>query len=633
MPTPNSAPLFKTAWFPALAARIFAVRPREKIWQWAERNVFLTSTMAPEPMFYDSKRTPWTRRIQELIQHPYHNGRRIKRIVVKKSSQTGFTEAILNAMRWSAKYAPRNIIYAIDSQEEAANISERFRSTIDALGEEILNDDKKDITTRKMTLRHMIIWFFGSGAAGKFANKQAPLVITDEIEEYKKLTGETSTVGNAASRMKKSREGLLIELSKPKLKGGPIDKDHALGNQEIFLVPCPHCGTYQEIAFEQLEFKHCKNLMGEWDKDRVLNETFMKCAATFCAPFETIRDLDSEQLKSLKREPILESHRRWMLDDIEPGVSRARWFPTGVGSKDYDPEIISQEMPDLYDTDNPRVWGEIAKDIIAAGGSHKGRQEVYNHRLARAYIPTTTKPEAIDVIRLKAPYKRRTIPWTPIALLLASDVGKQYAKWGVGAVNAADDIALIDYGSELHPSGLVKLLRDARYLCPGDGKYYPIWQGVVDAKHRKEDCYAACLEIPGRLWPCMGGGGPHAKQTLAWGSLPTYPEWFKLLTFNDREFKTELYIQRVKRTVPPDLDEEQAKEFLSKMPRLLLPEDVDSEVITELTNEHYEEDPETAEWEWIRKGPNHFGDIIKEMCVFWRYAKRQFALRPSTEIE
>lgn len=619
--------LFRTDWFPALVARIYAPRPRESIWQWAQRKVFLDSKMAPEPMFYDSAKTPWTRRIQELVQHPFHNGRRIRRIVVKKSSQTGYTEAILNCIRWLAQHAPRNVIYAIDSQEEAANISDRLRVTLEFLGEEVLTDDKKDVTTRKMTLRHMIIWFFGAAASGKFANKQAPIVVCDEIEEYKKLKGETSAVGNAASRMKKSAEGLLIELSKPKLKGGPIDKDHSLGNQEIFLVPCPHCGTYQEITFERLQFKHCKNLLGEWDKERVQNETYLECA-------RNRKDIDSYDPDLKNCPPILESHRPWMVGDITPGVSRGRWFETAVGGKDYDPEIVSQEMSDLYDLDNLRVWGEIAKDIIAAAGNHQLRQEKYNHRLGRAYIPVTTKPEVIEVLRCKGVYSRRTIPFTPLALILASDVGKDYAKWGVGAFNEADDLALIDWGIELHPSGLAGILQTARYVLYSDrnnpdSKKIPIWQGVVDAGHRMEDVYGACMDptIAGRLWPCKGSGGPAMKQTIAWSSLPTF-DWLQLLGFNDRQFKNELYLQRIKRSVPPELDEKQAKEFLAQMPRLILPEALTPDIPLELTNEYYEEDPETGEWNWQRKGPNEMGDILKMMCVFWRYSKRQFALRP-----
>src|SRR5438045_2486786 len=105
----------------AIWATMFADRPAEKIWQWADENVFFDSTMAERPGPYRSARTPWTRRIQELIQNPVENGRRIRKIVVMKSSQSGFTEAILNCIRWFAKFSPRNIIYAINSQEESGN--------------------------------------------------------------------------------------------------------------------------------------------------------------------------------------------------------------------------------------------------------------------------------------------------------------------------------------------------------------------------------------------------------------------------------------------------------------------------------------------------------------------------------
>ena len=80
--------LFKTTWFPELLARALPERPTETIWQWADRdNVYLDSTMADEAQFYRSTNTPWTLRIQELIQHPFNNGYRIRKVAAKKSSR------------------------------------------------------------------------------------------------------------------------------------------------------------------------------------------------------------------------------------------------------------------------------------------------------------------------------------------------------------------------------------------------------------------------------------------------------------------------------------------------------------------------------------------------------------------
>ena len=277
---------FNTNWIPAILAKVFAERPVETIWEFAERNVFFDATMAPEPGPYDSNKTPWTRRIQELIQNPKQGDQRVRKIVVMKSSQTGFTEAILNCIRWFAARMPRNVIYAIDSKEEAGNISDRLIPTLRALGEDIFTGDTDDEKKFALKLRYMKVWFYGSFSAGKFANKQAPFGVCDEYEEHGRIAGDTTSLANLESRMKKSAEGMVVVLSKPKVEKGPIHVEFLHGNQEIFMVPCPHCGTYQEIKFESLKFDHCKNLLGEWDKDRVLRETHMQCAATYCVPME-----------------------------------------------------------------------------------------------------------------------------------------------------------------------------------------------------------------------------------------------------------------------------------------------------------------------------------------------------------
>lgn len=298
---------FRTKFIPALIAKIFAERPPETIWEFAERNVFFDATMAPEPGPYDSRKTPWTRRIQELVQNPVAAGvspanpaagtaastvpDRIRKIVVMKSSQTGFTEAILNCIRWFAARSPRNVIYAIDSKEEAGNISDRLIPTLKALGEDIFTGDDDDEKRFALKLRYMKVWFYGSFSAGKFANKQAPFGVCDEYEEHGRIAGDTTSLANLESRMKKSAEGLVVVLSKPKIEGGPIHEEYLHGDQELFMVPCPHCGTYQQITFESLKFDHCKNLLGEWDKSRVLRETEMTCAATYCVPMEEWNEL------------------------------------------------------------------------------------------------------------------------------------------------------------------------------------------------------------------------------------------------------------------------------------------------------------------------------------------------------
>lgn len=617
--------LFKTDWFPAIVARIFAVRPTETIWEWADRdNVFLDATMAAEPGYYRSAKTPHTRRIQELCQRPWRLVRgklvRVRKIVVKKSSQTGYTEAVLNVIRWFARFSPRNVIYAIDTAEEAANIRDRLANT---LADEALTGDADDLKKLKLTLKHMLVWFYGSFSKGKFANKQAPFGVVDEAEQHE--NGKRS-VGDVESRSKKSEEGLTVVISKPEEKDGVIDDEHSKGNQEIYLVPCPFCGTYQELTLEKLKFDHCKTLLDEWDLDRVLHDTAIECAGTYC------------------KRLIPESYKHWMCGVDENNRERGHWFATHEGDPKCDPEVVSQEINDLYDIccsveNSPVSWGRLAIKIIQTKGDREGRKVVWTQNFARVWEEKQNKPEAVEVLRCRAPYRRGEIPSRPLQVLLGADVGKAYARWVVAAIlrgarKDVFDIAIIDWGHELHPDAIAHIVATKTFKVRTDPEAEPIGiqTGLIDAKHRVEDTLAACMQLPGRLWPVMGGGGRLWRKSFGIepvGNAHLYPAWLKMISFNDRDFKSELYLTRIKRDVPPGVPLEKQDEFRAGMPRLLVPENVtelrdreNDNLVKELCNEPFIEDLETGQMKFERTGANHYGDCVKEICVGWRWISR-----------
>ena len=614
--------LFQTAWFPELLARIFADRPQGTIWQWADaNNVFLDSTMADEAQFYKSANTPWTRRLQELCQHPFHNGRRIRKFVAKKSSQSGFTESVLNAIRWFAKFAPRNVIYAIDSITEALNIRNRLVGTLEQLGERIFTGDEDDVGKVKITLLHMILWFLGSFSAGKFANKQAPFCCTDEAEEHAKTTGNTHTVDDLDSRLKNAEEGLHVVISKPKLADGIIDAQHKLGNQEIYLVPCPHCETLQELVVDRMKFGHCKTLMNEWDLLRVMSETYMECAANG----------KDDEGKPICGKPIEEHHKRAMIEAAatrfnfekktwevcgyrEDGKTGARWLATAQG----DPEVVSQHISDLYSLKSSVSWGSIAKKIIHTKGDSVARQAVYNHNLGLEWKEFEVKTESSNILALRKPYRRGEIPFKPgsFALLLGGDVGLDYARWVVGAFDTGANLAIVDWGTELHPDSLLDIVLEDSWPVQQDHRQkFQIGCGFVDAKHRKEDVYAACLRSRSRLIPCSGSGSSRSRQPLAWGKFQKglYPPEFGLISFNDRDFKIDLYLDRIRKgspqlMVPIDVDIPRQGEFAS--------------LVNELCSERLVRDKH-GNFEWQKFGPNHFGDCVKLNLVGWRYSTRE----------
>lgn len=658
--------MWQTSLLPDAYARAFAPIPPDPIWLWAEKNVWLESKEATESGPYRSAKTPWTRRLQEIYRDPrmfvvdYTDPERPVWTVVdcselnaKKSSQSGFSEACLNGIRWSATYRPRNHIYAIDTREEAKNISSRLLPSLHKIQADIFTGDDDDIGTLTMRLRAMDIWFMGSFSAGKFANKQAPVVISDELEEHARSRGDTSTDRNLASRNKTADDGLQINISKPKRKGGPIARLFALGNQEEFFIRCPSCDRLQWITFEpetkdtpfdftaplmfveidglsawlpvplplgqsskiqtgRIVFDHCKNHLGQWDELRILRDSYTECA--YCQA-----RIDDD-----------EKHR---------AVSSALWLPTAVGS----PGIVSQHINDFYSRDAKSSTGRIVLEFLRdKKNGRSGLQGFLNHRCGLELREEANETHAADIIaniagrpgceKLPA-YKKGTLPFDPAILILGSDVGGNYAKWAlIAADDQYQDAAVIDWGEEVDPQAIAEIMLNT--LWDFGTARYKITLGLMDAKFRRTDVNRACLNVPGqvakkmnRLTPVAGLGGNAVRTTRNWSHhpIPSYPKNFRQLTFSDREAKNDLYISTLKK----------------KKTRLYFPSDlVDSsgqivnsheDFVSELTAEKLEDqDDGTLRWK-EHPGANHWGDCVKVAVLGLRFLMRgaQFTTAPA----
>jgi hypothetical protein len=202
-PAPATFAGFARGIIAAAIVRAFSPPPEIPIWRWAdEKPVWLQSEDAAEAGPYRSAKTPWTRRLQEIPREPfmwcwdYTAARWVKvqigQVNIQKSTQSGFTEAVLNIIRWLASFMPRNVLYAIDSIDEAKKIARRLLRSLKHLDPAIFTGDPDDIKTTEFLLRGMELIFVGSFSAGKFANKQAWLTVNDEVEEHSQSAGNTS---------------------------------------------------------------------------------------------------------------------------------------------------------------------------------------------------------------------------------------------------------------------------------------------------------------------------------------------------------------------------------------------------------------------------------------------------------
>jgi hypothetical protein len=645
---------------PAIMAAAFTPKPNLPLPIWASLQgkahgggVYLDRRMTTRPGFYNPDEYPWTWEFQEIIRtrevwekeidgatvivDPGTEGAasmRVHQVDIMKGTQTGVTESALNGVRYYAVNDPQNVIFAIDNARQAGEVNEiRLQPTLKRLGQKIFTDNKDDAAKFILKLRRMIVWFLGSYNEASATQKMAETVILDELEEH-----GNSDVNDWRSRMKTSDRRLLIAMSKPKFTNGPIDREYRNGSMHVAEIPCPHCGGFQQLEQDNMKFSHCKNILGEWDFNRVLLETFFECV--HC------------------KKPIEERNKRWFNDR-----SRRRWRRTNFQKAE--PNHISFHIPDFLSYDESVTWGRLAVEYINSKGDSEKRRTYRNHHEGLPYEERAIKTQIADLLVLRSTYPRGVLPWLPRAIILGADVGLNYVKWcviamrstlmpperdtkhkGLDALQAIIDrqsggtvweptgfpseAAIIDFGQELAPADVVKLIETRQFVCAEDQKSYGITIGGMDAKYKKLEVQQACLKSRRRLWPTAGLPSDLSLRSVNFSHIPMAPQWFGTITYNDRDAKHELYTERIgswsqwrQLGCPADPNQQPVGSPLHYFKEL---SDAPNSPYLEFLNEHTKENlvevpgvHSARQFIWKRSGPNHWPDAIKVALVMWRY--------------
>lgn len=559
-------------------------RVKENVWQWSEANVYLDEKASPgHPGPYDSALTPYARTIQEFYTDPEWD-----ELVVKKSSQVGITEGVLNCVRFAVANQPTNILYAIDSREEAKKIAKtrlqpslkRIAATAAVIGE---NED--DFTNLTMYLPSMTIYLTGGHSAGALANKPIGTAVVDEADEHPPpKSGETENVDKIRERLKTVPNKKLFIIGRPKTDKHVTAREYATGTQEKYYVPCPHCAHRQELIFERVKFDHCKDLLGEWDLQRAGTETYYQCESVDC------------------HEPIRDAHKHYMLLHGEWRVTNPR----------HKPRKRSIHISDLY---SPFVtFAELAMEFIEASksGSLTKLQNFRNARLGLEWKQQQAEVTESDVLALRGAYRRGTCPFPPVVIGMTSDKQGDVLKWVKGAFKSTGECAVIDYGFALVEDELVDICKAPVEILGSDERMSGRI-GLVDEGFKATDVRDFCLRSEGIFWPCKGRGGIQVRHTVAESKTLHEGDEIIVYHFDDDDFKKQLYISCIGKLAD-------IKKGLSRTPRLWLPSDIDRDFVNELSAEKLVEQKTAwgfSKFVWEKTGDNDFGDAVKMLLVLW----------------
>lgn len=170
-------------------------------------------------------------------------------IIIKKAAQMCFTIAMIIKTLHCVVERHWNGMYLLPFKQGARTFVQARVDPIISSNKELgRHFDRVENVSHKQTNKKVNLYFRGTNIATELREAPVDFEIWDERDKF-----VTKWLGDAISRMDASEVGKLIQLSTPTAPGIGIDSDDnwRISDQCLWEVPCPHCGRFQVISFEE----------------------------------------------------------------------------------------------------------------------------------------------------------------------------------------------------------------------------------------------------------------------------------------------------------------------------------------------------------------------------------------------
>lgn len=618
-------------------ARIYAPRSGLNAWQWGEKWVDLDSRESIDFQGpWDSSLTPYVRFLMEFVTGQFGENVEFhpdtpancewEEFILMKSSQLGFTLALLITLAFWIAEVKQNALLSLDSLDEMRKVSKsRLKPLLESCEptRAALDEAEDESSNLTIFLNALTVYLLGSHGAGAYRNKSVGFAILDELDAYKIVGADGSDpLGNARARLKAVGGGKLITNSSPETEEHPTAKEEKTGTRHRLFVPCPICDHFQELQFESLRCSHCKDLAGGYD----LNRLFSKDVGADGVPLGVYYECE------LCHKPITEDHKGEM-------VRRGRWRQTNPKPK---PGKISAQLSDLYSPFKKASWPHLASEFIEAQGDPG---KLANFRKNRQGLPSalqTDKRTPDQLNKFRKPYLRGTIPVEPCLVCVTSDVQGDVKKWVKCGFRPNGEMWVIDWGMTLSFEELSLVAADpvpvGKVLAKSDPQRWHVADGcegmtvrasvgLVDEGFIHTEVRNFCQRTqqstePGCLFfPSKGRGGIQIRLTVQDSLTEALGLPLKVYHYSDDDIKKLLYVARISRRLKPLPN-------LEPGPPIHFPSHLDPEFVAELCSEKLAITREGGfsreEWQKDRTVPNDFGDALKMQLVLWHVLAPMF---------
>jgi len=555
-------------------------RKRPQPLEWAERHITLDSRFSPRPGRFSCDFTPYLKKL-----HEWYGDETIRQISLVKSAQIGGTTLLANLIQYSIAEDPGPMLYVTSTGENAKSWSERElipRMRACPALRDLFPDDPDQFKKTEMQFKTCTLKLIGSNSQSNLASRPVRFLFCDEVDKWPDSTAtEAPALELAMARTIQYRNiSKVILASTPTVETGAIYTQFLAGSQHRLHVACPDCGFSQWLKFEQVRWS--PDLHGEtgWDLDGVRESACYQCEE--CGVLWG---------QDRKRELIVEA------------ADSNRWL---AGNPNAPHDHRSAHISSMY---SPTLsWGDMAVLFLQKQGSPGGLHDFRNTYEGLPFENRTASVREDSILNLRGGHRLREIPEEVIAgessaiLTLCADPGEKQTHWSVEARNNQGESWVIDYGTVLSVEDLIspEFLAARRYQLPGSEQLITPIAGLIDSGFLTERVYSVCSKSRGLYYPSKGSEstfGNYAVTTIKGMNIVLY-------TYGDTIWKTHLYLERIKKLLPP---------------RLHFPADIGRDFIEGHTGQQLLENKNSrvSPFYWKKVANDHYGDCTKLHCVAW----------------
>lgn len=438
--------------------------------EWAGKYRLLDSKTSAMPGPWRNDKTPYLKDVMDEILN-YET----EEVIFCKCTQVGGTEAMQNMLGYIIQQDPSPTMVVYPTDKLADSISEnRIQPMINSCKTLKNLYNKNESSKLELQFEGMYLTLAGSNSPASLASKAIKYLLLDEVDKYPGASKkEADPISLARERTKTFHNRKIYMTSTPTLKEGHIWK--ALENADIekhYFVPCPHCGEYIELIFNQIRWPEGDGVMSNADRADMAVYICQECGSV-----------------------ITDQHKDRMLRYGEWRIVRA-------DAKNR--KKVAYWINTLY---SPFVrFSEIAKEFMDSKDDPEKLQNFANSWLAEPWENTRLKTNADTVMERQTAVPELVVPEWAVMLTAGVDIQETSLYWSIRAWGEYITSQNIVHGQAISFQEIESIMNKSYER--EDGEQILVSLCLIDSGYDADSTYDFCASNSDWALPVKGSSNP-----------------------------------------------------------------------------------------------------------------------------